>query len=237
MSSTYLPLIGVAVMAVAFLAGVNPLLAVIVASFATGLVTHMEVIPILDAIGRGFVKTRNLPLIILLPVAVIGLLEKYGLREYSERAIRKLRAATVGRLLIAYLFLREVSAAVGLTSLGGQVQMVRPIVAPMAESLAQQEVGALSADEISELRAYAASADNVGLFFGEDIFVAFGAIALMHTILSAGGVEVDPLHIALWGIPTALFAFCVHALRLRSYASRLSLSQRTVAEPDVAANA
>lgn len=222
MDTTYLPLIGVAVMAVAFFVGLNPLLAVIIAAFATGLVSHMGLVQVLEAIGHGFIKTRNLPLIILLPVAVIGLLERHGLREYSQLAITRIRTATVGKLLIAYLLLRELSAAVGLTSLGGQVQMVRPIVAPMAESVAEREVGTLTTVETSELRAYAASADNVGLFFGEDIFVAFGAIALMHTILTEGHVEVDPLHIALWGIPTAIFAFVFHAFRLQSYSSRLS---------------
>jgi uncharacterized membrane protein len=37
-----------------------------------------------------------------------------------------------------------------------------------------------------------AATDNVGLFFGEDVFVAFGAIVLMQTILRAEGIEVDP---------------------------------------------
>ena len=59
-----------------------------------------------------------------------------------------------------------------------------------------------------------AATDNVGLFFGEDIFVAFGAIVLMQTILRGSGIEVNPLHIALWGIPTAICAFCIHAFRL-----------------------
>ena len=59
-----------------------------------------------------------------------------------------------------------------------------------------------------------AATDNIGLFFGEDIFVAFGAIVLMHTILQAEGIEVNPLHIALWGIPTAITAFIIHAWNL-----------------------
>jgi uncharacterized membrane protein len=60
-----------------------------------------------------------------------------------------------------------------------------------------------------------AATDNVGLFFGEDIFVAFGAIVLMQTILQAEGIEVNPLHMALWGIPTAITAFIIHAWNLR----------------------
>ena len=66
-----------------------------------------------------------------------------------------------------------------------------------------------------KLRAYAAATDNVGLFFGEDIFVAFGAIVLMSTFLHEAGIDIEPLHIALWGIPTAICAFVIHSWRLR----------------------
>jgi uncharacterized membrane protein len=55
-----------------------------------------------------------------------------------------------------------------------------------------------------------AATDNVGLFFGEDIFVAFGAIVLMTTFLKEAGIE-EPIHVALWGIPTAISAFAIHA--------------------------
>jgi uncharacterized membrane protein len=66
-----------------------------------------------------------------------------------------------------------------------------------------------------------AATDNVGLFFGEDVFVAFGAIVLMQTILRAEGIEVDPLHMALWGIPTAVTAFVIHAWNLRRLDARI----------------
>jgi uncharacterized membrane protein len=36
----------------------------------------------------------------------------------------------------------------------------------------------------------------------------------MQTVLRAEGIEVDPLHMALWGIPTAVCAFAIHAWRL-----------------------
>ena len=63
--------------------------------------------------------------------------------------------------------------------------------------------------------AFCAATDNVGLFFGEDIFVAFGAIALMHTFLLSSNIDAEPLHIAVWGIPTAICAFLIHAVRLK----------------------
>jgi len=38
---------------------------------------------------------------------------------------------------------------------------------------------------------------------------------LMQTVLRAEGIEVDPLRMALWGIPTAVSAFIIHAWRLK----------------------
>ena len=76
----------------------------------------------------------------------------------------------------------------------------------------------------------AAATDNIGLFFGEDIFVAFGAIVLMHTFLRGSGIETDPLHIALWGIPTAICAFAIHAVRLRQLDRQLQRLQQASLE-------
>ncbi|MDO2296251.1 DUF969 family protein, partial [Escherichia coli] len=72
--------------------------------------------------------------------AVIGLLERHGLKERAQAWIAKIHSATAGRLLIVYLFVREATAALGLTSLGGHPQMVRPLLAPMAEGGAEKRL-------------------------------------------------------------------------------------------------
>jgi uncharacterized membrane protein len=208
------PLVGVAVIIVGFLLRFNPMLIVAVAAIVTGLAAHFPPEKILAQIGTGFIKTRNIPLIILLPLAVIGLLERHGLRERAQTWISGIKAATSGRLLIVYLLVRELTAAVGLTGLGGHPQMVRPLIAPMAEGAAETRFGKLSDAVRFRLRAFAAATDNVGLFFGEDIFVAFGAIVLMTTFLKEAGIVVEPIHVAVWGIPTAICAFIVHGFRL-----------------------
>ena len=208
------PLIGVAVIIVGFVLRAHPVLVVVAACAATGLAAAMPVETILATLGAAFIKTRNLPMILLLPLAAIGLLERFGLREHAQNAIARIRAATTGRLLIVYLFVRELSAAFGLTSLGGHPNMVRPLVAPMAEGAAVARHGSISDRLRHRILAMAAATDNVGLFFGEDVFVAFGAIVLMQTILVAEGIAVNPLHIAMWGLPTALAAFVIHSWNL-----------------------
>jgi len=218
------PLLGIAVVVAGFLLRAHPVLVVIAACAVTGLAAAFSPVHILESLGSAFIKTRNLPLILLLPLAAIGLLERAGLKEHAQASIARIQSATTGRLLIVYLFVRELAAAFGLTSLGGHPNMVRPLVAPMAEAAAEARLqpGARLGDPLRHhIRAMSAATDNVGLFFGEDVFVAFGAIVLMQTILRAEGLEVDPLHMALWGIPTAVSAFVIHSWNLHRLDRRI----------------
>ncbi|KGD84016.1 membrane protein [Pantoea stewartii subsp. indologenes] len=223
------PLLGIAAIVVGFVLRFNPVLVVIVSGFVTGIAALMPLGDILQKLGEGFLNTRNLPLILLLPLAVIGLLERHGLKQRAQAWIARIKTATAGRLLIVYLFVREVTAALGLTSLGGQPQMVRPLLAPMAEGASENRYGALPPEVRHRLRAMSAATDNVGLFFGEDIFVAFGAIIFMHNFMQeSAGIQTEPLHIALWGIPTALSAFLIHSARLIRLDRQLARELRVI---------
>jgi len=73
-----------------------------------------------------------------------------------------------------------------------------------------------------KLLAYCAATDNVGLFFGEDVFLAFGAVLLIQGVLAGQGIVVEPLTIALWGLPTAVAAFAIHGARTLRLEARLS---------------
>src|SRR3546814_14989269 len=97
---------------------------------------------------------------IVLPV--IGLLEAYGLQQHARTLIGRMKGATLGRLLTGYLLLRQAMAAVGLTSVAGHPQTVRPLVAPMAEAAAEARNDALTADQPDEVKAFAAATDTVG---------------------------------------------------------------------------
>jgi len=223
------PLAGIAAIVVGFLLRFNPVLVVLIAGLITGLTAKMPIGDILEKLGSGFLNTRNLPLILLLPLVVIGLLERHGLKERAQAWIAQIKSATAGRLLIVYLLVRELTAAMGLTSLGGHPQMVRPLLAPMAEGATENRYGELPPEVRHRLRAMAAATDNVGLFFGEDIFVAFGAIIFMHNFMQqSAGIQTDPLQIALWGIPTAVCAFLIHAFRLRRLDKTLAAELATL---------
>jgi uncharacterized membrane protein len=208
-----LTLSGIVIVIAGFALRFNPLLVVVVAGIVTGLAGGLSVEKILITFGDAFIKNRYLSLFIL-TLPVIGTLERNGLKEQSQIVIGKIKAATTGRLLILYLFIREAAAALGLVALGGHAQMVRPLVAPMAEAAAANKYGKLPDELRNKIKAYSASADNVGVFFGEDIFIAFGAILLMKGFFEQYGIIMEPLAIAVWGIPTAISAFLIHAFRL-----------------------
>ena len=220
------PLIGVAVIIAGFILRFNPMIVVVGAAIVTACAAGFGVVATLSAIGTGFLKTRNLTLAIILPLATIGLLERHGLRQHAQNWIQRFRSATAGQLLIVYLAVRELAAALGLTGLGGHVQMVRPLIAPMTEGAAEAKHGPLPDRIRYRLRALAAATDNVGLFFGEDIFVAFGAVVLITTFLKEAGIAVEPLKVAFWGLPTAGVAFVVHAVRLWRLDGQLAREMR-----------
>ena len=214
-------LVGIAIVIVGFALRFNPLLVVTTAGVATGFAANFDVEKILTLFGEAFVKNRYLSLFIL-TLPVVGILERRGLKERAQQFIAKFKTATAGRLLTIYLFIRETAAALGLTGIGGHPQMVRPLIAPMSEAAAVNQHGDLPKETHDHIKAMSAATDNVGLFFGEDIFIAFGAVLLMKGFLDENGIVLEPLHIALWGIPTAIAAFAIHATRLNLLDRRLS---------------
>ncbi|MGH8173010.1 MAG: 5-oxoproline transporter, DUF969 family subunit, partial [Rhodanobacteraceae bacterium] len=84
-----------------------------------------------------------------------------------------------------------------------------------------------------QVRAMAAATDNIGRFFGEDVFLAFGAVLLIQGFYERQGIVLEPIAIALWALPTALAAFAIHAVRLWWFQRRVERAQRKEsANPD-----
>jgi uncharacterized membrane protein len=214
-------LVGIPVVIIGLVARFNPIVVVTAAAIVTGLAGGMEPVAVIAALGKAFNDARYISVVFVV-IPVIALLERAGLEARARTVIGTLTALTAGRLLLAYLALRQFSAAVGLLSLGGQATMVRPLIAPMAEGAQQSRHGDLDGRTRDLIRAHAAAADNIGAFFGEDIFLAIGSVLLIQAILAQNHIQVQPLRIALWALPTAIVAFAVHAVRLALLDRRLS---------------
>lgn len=216
-----LPLIGIGVVVLGFALRLNPLLVVVAAALASGLAAGLDVLAVVAALGRAFNSNRyvSVPWVVL---PVIGLLERVGLKERARDLIAGTARATTGRLLLAYLMLRQLTSAIGLTAIAGHAQTVRPLLAPMAEAAALRAEPDLDAAGREQVKALAAATDNVGMFFGEDIFLAVASILLIKGFLEANGIIVAPLQLSVWAIPTAVAALLIHGARLLLHDLRAS---------------
>jgi uncharacterized membrane protein len=227
----YWPLLGIALVVLGFALRFNPLLVVAVAAIATGLLGGMDFMKVLGTLGHGFNENRYVSIsYIVLPV--IGLLERYGLQQRARTLIANIRGATAGRLLIGYLGFRQVFAALGLKDVAGHPQTVRPLVAPMALAAAEKQHGKLDEETSERVKAMSAATDTVGVFFGEDIFLAIASILLIQGSLASFGIQLTPFELSVWAIPTAICAFVIHGARLLLLDRRLSSPSRSDGEGD-----
>lgn len=224
-----LPLLGVAVVVLGFVVRINPLIVVMVAAIVSGLAGGLDLTAIIAAFGKAFNDNRYVS-VTWLVLPVIGALERAGLQERARALIVQIRAASVFSIICLYMLMRQVAVAIGLTSLGGQATMVRPLIAPMAEAAGEARLGSLSQSTHDDIRAQTAAAENIGLFFGEDIFVAIGSILLIKGFLQQNGISVEPLQLSVWAIPTAIVAFLIHAVRLFIFDRRLARASCASAE-------
>lgn len=220
-------LIGILVVAVGFALRFNTLLVVMAAGIVTGLVAGMSLHEIMALFGKYFVENRYMTLPVVLMVPLIGLLERHGLQERAETLIRRKRSATAGRVILLYTLVRQATIALGVR-IGGHAEAVRPLIAPMAEGAARARHGEIPDRTVQLIRAHAAAAENTGNFFGEDVFIAVGAILLMKGFFDALDMDVSVWAMALWGIPTALVASVVMWWRTRVLDKRIA---REAAEP------
>jgi len=206
------PLLGVAVVIAGFALRRNPVLVVVIAGIVSAVASGMGIGDLLALLGTSFVSNRVL-LLFTLTLPVIGLLERHGLRERAQAWIAGFKRLSLARLLVSYLALRQLFSMFGLIDIAGHAQTVRPLIAPMSESAAARDVPLDDAAR-ARVRALAAATDNIGRFFGEDVFLAFGAVLLIQRFFDSQGIHLEPFAIALWALPTAIAAFFIHSARI-----------------------
>lgn len=198
-------LIGILIVVVGISLNLEILSVVLTAGVVTGLVSGMSVTEILAKLGDAFVTNRYMTLFVL-TLPVIGLAERYGLKERAAHLISKIKAATAGRVLMIYETIRLLAAAFGLR-LGGHPTFVRPLIYPMAEGAAEAEKDReLTGEEKEIIKSHASASENYGNFFGQNIFLAAGGILLIKGVLNEAGYSVEVIKMAKYAIPTGVFA-------------------------------
>ena len=199
----YLKLIGIVIIVVGFVLKRDTLAVVVVAGLVTGLVAGLSPLELLTLLGQSFTDQRVATLFIL-TLPVVGICERYGLKQKAVDLIGSVKNATTGTVLSLYQLIRAVAIAFSV-QLGGHPHFVRPLISPMAEGAAEAKFGSITEKQRDSIKGASAAADNFGNFFAQNLFLgAPGVLLIVSTMAEQGYTQVTPLSVALWSIPVAI---------------------------------
>lgn len=201
----YLPLIGILIIVVGFVLKMDTIAVVIIAGLVTGLVSGLSITEILVLLGQGFIDNRLVTLFVL-TLTMIGLSERYGLRDQAVYLINKIKGLTAGRFLSLYLFIRELSGTFSLR-LGGHPQFIRPLIEPMAQASVVAKYREVDEDTKERIKAQAAAMENFGNFFAQNTFVGAAGTLLIAGTLESLGYDAPAAQIAVASFAVAGIAF------------------------------
>lgn len=213
-----LKLIGVVIIVAGIALRLRTTLVVVIAALATGLIAGLPLfshegifqhIPyltkpgqmgIINTLGRAFADNRLMTLFII-TLPAIGLCERFGLQEQSAALIRRIRAATVGRLQIIYQLFRILHGALGIR-LNGHPSFVRPLVFPMSLGAAQKASESdLQPVSVERIKAANAAAENYGNFYGQNLSPVQAGILLVYGVMQGLGFAVGVWDLVWYTIP------------------------------------
>lgn len=234
-----LKLIGVVIIVVGIALKLRTTLVVVVAALATGLVAGLPLfshegffqqIPyltkpgqtgIINILGKAFADNRLMTLFIL-TLPAIGLAERFGLREQSAALIRRVRAATVGRLQIVYQLFRVLHGAMGVR-LNGHPPFVRPVIFPMSLGAAQSKAGGeLELKAVERIKAANAAAENYGNFYGQNLSPVQAGILLVYGVMQGLGFTIGLWDLVLYTIPVVVASIVIAVVQFTWLDSWLS---------------
>ncbi|MEW9095612.1 MAG: DUF969 domain-containing protein [Clostridiaceae bacterium] len=208
-------LIGILIILVGFIMKLDTIAVVVFAGIATGLASGMSFNDVMATLGRAFVENRYMSIFII-SLPVIGLLERYGLRERAAYLISKLKSATVGKLTSLYLVIRTIAAMFGIR-IGGHVQFIRPLVLPMAMGAGENRYGEIDKEDIETIKGLEGSVENYGNFFGQNFFVASSGVLLVVGVMKEQGYIVEAVDVAKASLPIALAIMIIGTIQFLYY--------------------
>ncbi len=229
-----LKLIGVLIVIVGLVLRLRTTLVVAVAALATGLLAGLPLLSgeglwqgvplltkagqtgIINLLGKAFADNRLMTLFII-TLPAIGLSERFGLQEQAAALIRRVRAATVGRLLFVYQLFRVVQGALGIR-LNGHPSFVRPLVFPMAVGAAQP---GLPEQSIETIKAATAASENYGNFYGQNLSVVQAGVLLVYGVMKSQGYEVSLWSLVFYTLPIVAASLVLGALQFNLLDRRL----------------
>ena len=218
-----LKLSGIILIVIGFVLKWDTLGTVVAAGLLTGLVSTLNsdltFISILEILGKAFINQRTSTLFAL-SVGVIGISERYGLKDKAKDLIIKLKNITVGKFLSLWLLIRTFSAAFSLR-LGGHVQFIRPLILPMAEGAVFAKYGDVDTKTCDEIKALSAASENYGNFFGQNCFMGGSGTLLITSTLVEQGFNLTALEISAASWPVFFAAIILGSLSFLFFDLRL----------------
>ena len=216
-------LIGIVIVVLGFALKFRTTIVVVVAALATGLIAGLPLFSsdgffqdlpyltkagqegIINMLGRAFSDNRLMTLFII-TLPAIGLAERYGLQEQSGRLIRRIRAATIGRLNIVYQLFRILHGAMGLR-FNGHPTFVRPLIFPMSQGAAEANANVpVEEQKIELIKAANSASENYGNFYGQNLSIVQPGILLVYGVMNGLGYEVSLWRLILFTTPIVIFS-------------------------------
>jgi len=203
--SDLLKLSGIAIVLIGLAFRLRPTLVVAAAALVTGLLSGLPLfsvagkVGIVDMLGKGFADNRLMTLFII-TLPAIGLAERYGLQQQSAVWIRRIHAATAGRLSALYQLFRVIVGALGLR-LGGHASFVRPLILPMAIGATEADRGKATEESIEKIKAATAASENYGNFYGQNLAPVQAGILLVYGVMKGLGYDVSLWDLVKYTVP------------------------------------
>ncbi len=155
----------------------------------------------LYTIMRGIFSACNISL-------VTATLERNGLKQVAKNLIAKVKNASAGLIIGLYTIMRGIFSACNI-SFGGVAGFVKPIILPMA--IGSIEAKGQKPDErhVEEIKGMSSSAENIGNFFFNNLFIGSSGALLVQGTLKDLGYETSLIDLAKVEIPVAIVALVV----------------------------
>lgn len=224
----WVKLAGILIVIIGFALKLRTTLVVVTAALVTGLIAGLPLFSqpgqegIINMLGRAFSENRLMTLFII-TLPAIGLAERYGLQEQSAALIRRVRAATAGRLCMIYQLFRVLHGIMGLR-LTGHASFVRPLIFPMSagsvEAKIQREV---DPEKLELIKAANAASENYGNFYGQNLSVVQAGLLLVYGVMKSLGYEVSLWRLILFTTPIVALSIILAAIQYFWLDRRLSV--------------
>src|SRR5690606_15027407 len=197
-------LIGIAIIVVGFIFKFDTIAVVLIAALATALVSGISFTEFLSLLGEAFVANRLVTLF-LLTLPMIGISERFGLRQQAVKLIERIKGLTPGRMLSLYMVIREMAGLFSIR-MQGHTQFIRPLIEPMTQASAEAKYGEMDEQDVERIKARSAATENFGNFFAQNTFIAASGVLLIAGTMKSLGYDISAVAVAQASIPVALIA-------------------------------